>query len=118
MVAKEEGAGGGMAWEVGVSRCKLLYTEWIENKILLHSTEHCIQYPMINHRVRYFFKCTSMYNRITLLYRSNQHSIVSQPCFNYKKEIIVQEKGWECLCQTDEIKIESAKQDEEHCGST
>ena len=54
-VAKEEGAGGGMEWEVGVSRCKLLYTEWIKNKILLYSTENCIQHPMINHSVRIFF---------------------------------------------------------------
>ena len=28
-VAKREGVGGGMEWEVGVSRCKLLYREWI-----------------------------------------------------------------------------------------
>ena len=38
-----------MEWEVGVSRCKLLYIEWINNKVLLYSTENYIQYPMINH---------------------------------------------------------------------
>ena len=27
VVAKGEGVGGGMEWEVGVSRCKLLYKE-------------------------------------------------------------------------------------------
>ena len=27
--------GGGMDWEFGFSRCKVLYTEWINNKILL-----------------------------------------------------------------------------------
>ena len=27
MVAKAEGAKGGMEWEIGVNRCKLLYTE-------------------------------------------------------------------------------------------
>ena len=32
VVAKEEGVGGGMEWEVGVSRCKLLYIEWINNR--------------------------------------------------------------------------------------
>ena len=26
---------GGMEWEAGVSRCKLLYTGWINNKVLL-----------------------------------------------------------------------------------
>ena len=44
-----EGVGGGMEWEVRVSRCKLLYIEWINNKILLYSTENYIQYPMVNH---------------------------------------------------------------------
>ena len=37
-----------MEWEVGVSRCKLLYTEWM-NKVLLYSTENYIQYPMVDH---------------------------------------------------------------------
>ena len=44
MVAKGEGVGGRMEWKVGVSRCKLLYTEWIKNKVLLYSTENYIQY--------------------------------------------------------------------------
>ena len=38
-----------MEWEVGVSRCKLLYMEWINNKVLQYSTGNYIQYPMINH---------------------------------------------------------------------
>ena len=29
---------GGMEWQVGVSRRKLLYREWISDKVLLHST--------------------------------------------------------------------------------
>ena len=37
-----------VGWEVGVSRCKLLYVEWINNKVWLYSTENCIQYPKIN----------------------------------------------------------------------
>ena len=51
VIAKGEGVGGGMEWEVGVSRGKLLYMliEWINNKVLLYSTENYIQYPMINH---------------------------------------------------------------------
>ena len=35
--------------EFGISRCKLLYIEWINNKVLLYSTRNCIQYPRINH---------------------------------------------------------------------
>ena len=48
-VAKGEDFGGGVECEVGVSRCKLLYMEWINNKVLLYSTEDYIQYPMMNH---------------------------------------------------------------------
>ena len=39
----------GMDWEFGVSRCKLLYIEWINNKVLLYSIGNYIQYPVINH---------------------------------------------------------------------
>ena len=49
MVAKGEGVGRGMEWEFGISRCKLLYMEWIKDKVLLYSTENYIQYPMLNH---------------------------------------------------------------------
>ena len=52
VVAKGVGVGGGMEWEVGVSRCKLLYMGWINNRVLLYSTENYIQYPMINHNGR------------------------------------------------------------------
>ena len=43
--------GGGMDWKSGISRCKLLYIEWINNKILviLYSTGNCTQYLVINH---------------------------------------------------------------------
>ena len=36
-------------WEVGVSRCRLLYVEWISSKILLYGTENHVQYPVLNH---------------------------------------------------------------------
>ena len=39
----------GKDWEFGVSRCKLLYIEWINNKVLLYSPGNSIQYPGINH---------------------------------------------------------------------
>ena len=42
------GGWGWVEWEIQVSRCELLYTEWI-NKVLLYSTENYIPYPMINH---------------------------------------------------------------------
>ena len=42
VVAKTAGGRGGMDWEFGISRCKLLYTEWIKNKVLLYSTGNYI----------------------------------------------------------------------------
>ena len=36
--------------------CKLLYIAWINNKVLLYSTENKIQYPMINHNVKEYEK--------------------------------------------------------------
>ena len=55
-VYQEGGGWGRMEWEVEVSRCKLLYIEWINNKVLPHSTEDYIQYPMINHSGKEYFK--------------------------------------------------------------
>ena len=56
MAANGEGLGEGMEWEVGVSRYKILYIEWINNKVLLYSTENYIQYPIINHSGEEYFK--------------------------------------------------------------
>ena len=36
------GDGGGMDWEFGINRCKLLYIEWINNEVLLYSTGNYI----------------------------------------------------------------------------
>ena len=40
------------------------YMEWINNKVLLYSTENYIQYPMINHNGKEYLKkeCTYTYN--------------------------------------------------------
>ena len=52
---------------VDVSRCKLLYIEWINNKLLLHSTENYSQYHIINHsekdciKVMYIYVCVYIY---------------------------------------------------------
>ena len=61
VVAKGKGVGGRMEWEVGVSRCKLLYIGWINNKVLLYSTKKYIQYPMINHNGKEYFKKEYIY---------------------------------------------------------
>ena len=54
-----QGDGGGMDWEFGISRCKLLYIEWKNNKVLLYSTGNYIQYPGINHNGK---ECIYVYN--------------------------------------------------------
>ena len=48
--------GEGKDWEFGISRLKLLYTEWINNKVLLYSTGNYIQYPVINHNGKEYEK--------------------------------------------------------------
>ena len=45
-----------MEWEFGVSRCKLLYIEWINTKVLLCSTGNYIQSPVINYNGKEYFK--------------------------------------------------------------
>ena len=63
MAAKGKGVGGGMEWEVGVSRCKVLYTERINNKVLLYSTENYTEYPTINHNGKEYKKeCIYTFN--------------------------------------------------------
>ena len=59
----ERGFRGGKDCEAGVSRCKLLYRVWINNKVLLDSTENYIQYTVINrngkeHERMYIYKHT------------------------------------------------------------
>ena len=61
-----------MEWETGVSRCKLLYTEWIYNKVLLCSTEKYIQYPVINYNDE-----KSMHNLVSMLCSRNSPSSLS-----------------------------------------
>ena len=43
------GVGEGTDWEFGVSNCKLLCVEWINNKAPLYSTGNYIHYPVISH---------------------------------------------------------------------
>ena len=57
---RRRGDRGGIDWEFGVSRYKILYAEWVNNKALLCSTRGLdyIQYPMINHnRNEYIYVC-------------------------------------------------------------
>ena len=56
------GPGGGVAWESGTSRCKLLYIGWTHNKVLRYSTGNYSQNPVINHNGKeYERECICMY---------------------------------------------------------
>lgn len=62
MVVGVEVRGIGKDWELGISRCKLLYTEWINNKVLLYCTGNYIQYTVINHNEKNYEKdCIYVY---------------------------------------------------------
>ena len=50
------GGRGGTEWEFGISRGKLLYIGWINNKVLLYSTGIYIQYPVTNHNGKKYEK--------------------------------------------------------------
>ena len=57
MVAKEEGGGGGMDWEFGISRCKLLYIELDKQQgPTVYSTGNYIQHTVINHNGKEYEK--------------------------------------------------------------
>ena len=38
-----------MGWEFRISRCKLSYIEWVNNRVLLYSIGNYIQYPVLIH---------------------------------------------------------------------
>lgn len=63
-------SGGGVDWELGISRYKLLYIEWISNKALLYGTGNQIQYPVINPKGKEYAK--NMYTYIGLAKRFNR----------------------------------------------
>ena len=70
------GCQGGRAWgrmelETGVSRYQLLFMEWVNNKVLLYSTENYIQYPMINHNRK-------GYEKKNIIYVLSNHFAVQQ----------------------------------------
>ena len=56
MVVKGKRGGGGLDWEFRISRCKLLYIDGLNNKVLLYSSGNYIQYPVINHNGKEYEK--------------------------------------------------------------
>ena len=48
--------------EFAISKCKLLYTGWINNKILLNGTGNYILYPVTNHNGKEYEKNAYAYD--------------------------------------------------------
>ena len=56
-------------WDLGISKFKLLYIEWINNKALLYSTENSIQYSVIKHHGKEYEKeCIYIYTFFIYVY--------------------------------------------------
>ena len=64
-------------WAFGISRCKLLYTDWINTKALLYNIGIYSQYPVINHHRTYV--CARTKNHFAV---QQKHNIVNQLYFN------------------------------------
>lgn len=56
-----EGGRGRTDWEFGISRCKLLYIGLINKKILPYDIGNYIQYPIVNHKSKEYFKNACVY---------------------------------------------------------
>ena len=67
---------GGIDWEFGVSRCKLLYIGWTNNKVLLFNTGNYIKYFVINHNGKEYDKVSVQFS----CFSSVQFSSVTQSC--------------------------------------
>ena len=82
VVAKGEGGEGGKDSEFGISRCKLLYIGWVNNKVLLYSTGNYIQYPVINHNGKEYEKEYICITESLCCTAEIKHNIVNQLYFN------------------------------------
>ena len=61
MVAKGEGRVRGLDWEFGISRCKLLYTEWINHRSYCMA-QSMVFNPVINDNgEKYATECIRIY---------------------------------------------------------
>ena len=83
VAAKVDRGGRRLNWEFEISRCKLVYIEWINNKVLLYTTGNYIQYPVINQNGKEHEKrMYNTHNWVTFLYSRNWHNMVFQLHFN------------------------------------
>ena len=68
----------GWSGRLGFARCKFLYTQWMNNKVLLCSTENYVQYSTIKNNGKEYFKkfvciyicvCVSIYICIYIMFK-------------------------------------------------
>ena len=71
--------------EAGVSRCKLLYMEWI-NKVLLYSTGNYIPYPIINYNGKEYKK--NVWIHMNIYVQLNHFSVQQKWIQCYKSTIL------------------------------
>ena len=83
---------GGKDWEFGISRCKLLYTGWINNKILLHSAWNYIQYLIISYHQLLIAKFRLKLKKVGETTRPFGYDI-SQIPYDYTVEVMNRFKG-------------------------
>ena len=76
-----EGGWGREGFEFVISRCKLSYIGWINNKILLYITGNHVQYPVINHNGKEYEKeyvCVYIYIYIKNIYKTESHCCTAE----------------------------------------
>lgn len=66
-----------MDWEFGVGRYKLLYSEWINNKVLLYRTGELRQSLVINHNGREIFLNVYIYMCLKIMWTSTLSLFIS-----------------------------------------
>ena len=68
-----KGRRGGLDGEFGVSRCKVLHLEWMDNKVLLYIAGNYIQSPGINHNGKEYFLKNACMSHFAIQQRLGQH---------------------------------------------
>ena len=65
---------GGVDRQFGIQRCKLVYIELTDNKVLIYSSGNYIQYPVINHTYIYIHTHIYIYIYIHIYVHTHTHT--------------------------------------------